>query len=132
MDHAGPAKLPDMLGWLDNVFPRRALFQRDRRLLHLFLGRVLGSTGFSIVIPFLSLYLHGERGVPMTIVGGIFFFGALAGAVGQVLGGELTDRVGRKPVIVGSQVVRSAVFVGLGVAVLVHASIVWFGLLTSL
>ena len=120
-----------MLGWLDSVFPRRVLFQRDRRLLHLFLGRVLGSTGFSIVIPFLSLYLHGERGVPMTIVGGIFFFGALAGAVGQVLGGELTDRVGRKPVIVGSQLVRSAVFVGLGVAVLVHASIVWFGLLTS-
>jgi MFS family permease len=121
-----------MLGWLDSVFPRRVLFQRDRRLLHLFLGRVLGSTGFSIVIPFLSLYLHGERGVPMTIVGGIFFFGALAGAVGQVLGGELTDRVGRKPVIVGSQLVRSAVFVGLGAAVLVHASIVWFGLLTSL
>jgi MFS family permease len=120
-----------MLGRLDSVFPRRVLFQRDRRLLHLFLGRVLGSTGFSIVIPFLSLYLHGERGVPMTIVGGIFFFGALAGAVGQVIGGELTDRIGRKPVIVGSQIVRSAVFVGLGVAVLVHASIVWFGLLTS-
>ena len=121
-----------MLGWLDSVFPRRVLFQRDRRLLHLFLGRVLGSTGFSIVIPFLSLYLHGERGVPMSIVGGIFFFGALAGAVGQILGGELTDRMGRKSVIVGSQIVRSMVFVGLGVAVLVHASILWFGLLTSL
>ncbi|HMI31210.1 MAG TPA: MFS transporter, partial [Candidatus Limnocylindrales bacterium] len=128
----GTRNLSDMLGWLDSVFPRRVLFQRDRRLLHLFLGRVLGSTGFSIVIPFLSLYLHGERGVPMTIVGVIFFFGALAGAIGQVLGGELTDRMGRKSVIVGSQLVRAAIFVGLGVAVLVHASILWFGLLTSL
>src|SRR5256712_10772477 len=121
-----------MLGWLDSVFPRRVLFQKDRRLLHLFLGRVLGSTGFSIVIPFLSLYLHGERGVPMSLVGGIFFFAALAGAVGQVVGGELTDRLGRKVVIVGSQLARSATFVGFGVAVLVHAPIFWFFLLTAL
>lgn len=120
-----------MFRWLDSVFPRRVLFQRDRRLLHLFLGRVLGSTGFSIVIPFLSLYLHGERGVPMTIVGAMFFFAALAGALGQVIGGELTDRMGRKVVIVGSQLVRAAGFVALGAAVLVHAPIVWFGFLTA-
>ena len=121
-----------MLGWLDSVFPHRVLFQRDRRLLHLFLGRVLGSTGFSIVIPFLSLYLHGERGVPMSIVGAMFFFAALAGAVGQVVGGELTDRMGRKVVIVGSQLVRAAAFVALGAAVLVHAPILWFAVLTSI
>jgi len=121
-----------MLGWLDSVFPRRVLFQKDRRLLHLFLGRVLGSTGFSIVIPFLSLYLHGERGVPMSVVGAMFFFAALAGAVGQVVGGELTDRLGRKIVIVGSQLVRAATFLGLGAAVLLHAPVVWFGFLTSL
>jgi MFS family permease len=120
-----------MLHWLDSVFPRRVLFQRDRRLLHLFLGRVLGSTGFSIVIPFLSLYLHGERHVPMSLVGAIFFFAALAGAVGQVVGGELTDRLGRKVVIVGSQLVRSAAFLGFGLAVLVHAPIVWFFLITA-
>jgi MFS family permease len=120
-----------MPGWLDRVFPHRVLFQRDRRLLHLFVGRVLGSTGFAIVIPFLSLYLHGERGVPMSLVGGIFFFAALAGAVGQVVGGDLTDRLGRKFVIVGSQLIRSATFVGFGVAILLHAPIVWFGFLTS-
>jgi len=85
-----------MLPFLDSVFPRRALFQKDRRLLHLFLGRLLGSTGFSIVIPFLGLYLHGERHVAMTVVGSVFFVGALAGSLGQVVGGELTDRWGRK------------------------------------
>ena len=121
-----------MLPWLDSVFPRRALFQKDRRLLHLFLGRVLGSTGFSIVIPFLGLYLHGERGVAMSIVGGIFLLAALAGAVGQLVSGDLTDRLGRKIVIVGSQIVRSAAFLGFGVAVLLHAPIAWFVLLTSL
>ena len=121
-----------MLSWLDNVFPRRALFQEDRRLLHLFLGRVLGSTGFSIVIPFLGLYLHGERQVPMTVVGSVFFVGALAGSLGQVVGGELTDRWGRKIVLVGSQLLRSVAFVGLGIAVMIHAPIAWFFVLTSL
>ncbi len=121
-----------MLGWLDSVLPRRVLFQKDRRLLHLFLGRVLGSTGFSIVIPFLGLYLHGERRVPMSVVGAMFFFAALAGAVGQVVGGELTDRLGRKVVIVGTQLFRAMSFLGLGAAVLLHAPVVWFGLLTSL
>ncbi len=120
-----------MLFSLDSVFPHRALFQKDRRLLHLFLGRVLSSTGFSIVIPFLGLYLHGDRGVPMSLVGGIFFLAALAGALGQVVSGDLTDRLGRKIVIVGSQLVRSVSFLGFGVAVLVHAPIPWFVLLTS-
>ena len=48
------------------------------------------------------------------------------------MGGELTDRLGRKVVIVGTQLVRAASFLGLGAAVLVHAPVVWFGLLTSL
>ncbi|MBI4364022.1 MAG: MFS transporter [Candidatus Latescibacteria bacterium] len=120
-----------MLRWLDTVFPRRALVQRDRRLLHLFLGRVLASTGFSIVIPFLSLYLHGERGVSMSLVGSIFFFAALTGALGQVVGGELTDRIGRKSVLVGTQLMRAALFVGLGAAVLLHAPVIWFAILTA-
>jgi len=121
-----------MLPFLDSVFPRRALFQKDRRLLHLFLGRLLGSTGFSIVIPFLGLYLHGERHVAMTVVGSVFFVGALAGSLGQVVGGELTDRWGRKIVLVGSQLFRSVAFVGLGIAVMIHAPIAWFFVLTSL
>lgn len=121
-----------MLRWIDTVFPRRALFQRDRRLLHLFLGRVLSSTGFAIVIPFLGLYLHGQRGVPMSAVGAIFFVAALAGALGQILGGEWTDSRGRKHVLVLSQMVRSVAFLGLGIAVLLNAPFFWFAILTSI
>lgn len=120
-----------MLRWIDTVFPRRALFQRDRRLLYLFLGRILSSTGFSIVIPFLGLYLHGQRGVPMTAVGGVFFVAALAGALGQIVGGEWTDRKGRKHVLVLSQVARSFAFLGLALAVMLDAPFLWFAALTS-
>jgi MFS family permease len=117
--------------WFDTIFPRRALFQRDRRLLHLFLGRILASVGFSIVIPFLSLYLHGTRGIPMSAVGGVFFIAALAGAVGQIVGGELSDRRGRKFVLVCSQLIRAVAFFGLGFAVMKEAPFVVFALLTS-
>jgi MFS family permease len=121
-----------MLRWIDTVLPRRVLFDRDRRLLHLFLGRLLASTGFSIVIPFLALYLHGTRGVSMSAVGLIFFFGALCGAGGQVVGGEWSDRSGRKRVLVACQVIRAAAFVGLGIAVTLHASVPVFTMLTGL
>jgi MFS family permease len=121
-----------MLRWIDTVLPRRVLFDRDRRLLHLFLGRLLASTGFSIVIPFLALYLHGTRGVSMSAVGLIFFFGALCGAGGQVVGGEWSDRSGRKRVLVACQLIRAGAFVGLGVAVTLHASVLVFTLLTGL
>src|SRR5262245_38397246 len=121
-----------MLRWIDTILPRRVLFARDRRLLHLFLGRTLASTGFSIVIPFLALYLHGIRGVPMSVVGSIFFFGALCGAGGQVVGGEWSDRSGRKRVLVACQLIRSAAFAGLGIAVTLHASVIVFTMLTGI
>ncbi|MGE5176357.1 MAG: MDR family MFS transporter [Hyphomicrobiales bacterium] len=120
-----------MLRWIDTVFPRRALFQRDRRLLYLFVGRLISSTGFAIVIPFLALYLHGVRHIPMSAVGTIFFVAALAGALGQVVGGDWSDRHGRKPVLLTSQFLRAVAFTALGVAVLAHAPFLVFMLVTS-
>jgi MFS family permease len=116
--------------WLDAIFPRRALLEGDRQLLHLFIGRMLGGMGFAITIPFLSLYLHTERQVPMSVVGGIFFFSAFTGAAAQLLGGDWTDRHGRKIVLVGAQIGRGAIFLGLAAAVLFRAPILWIGVLT--
>ena len=121
-----------MLRWIDTVLPRRVLFQRDRTLLHLFLGRVVASTGFAISIPFLGLYLHGTRGVPMTAVGSVFLIGALAGALGQVVGGEWCDRAGRKPVLIVSQMLRAMAFLALGLAVFWKGPFWMFALFTAL
>jgi MFS family permease len=116
--------------WIDNLFPHRSLLQGDRRLLHLFLGRVLASVGFSISIPFLSLYLHDARSIPMSAIGGMFFVAALAGGAAQLYGGEWTDRYGRKPILVLAQAGRSLVFAGLGLATMLHAPFGVFVLLT--
>jgi len=66
--------------------------------------------GFAIALPFLSLYLHLELGVSMGVVGMIMMIAALAGAVTMVIGGELSDRIGRKPLMCGSLFVRAIIF----------------------
>ena len=119
-----------MGSFFDTLFPRRIFKEGDRRLLHLFVGRMLGSTGFAVTIPFLGIYLHGERGVSMSAVGGMFFIGALVGAVAQILAGEWADRYGRKIVMVAAQIGRGAVFVGMGFAAMTHASFATFVALT--
>lgn len=118
-----------MRSWFDFLFPRKALAEGDRRLLHLFVGRVLGSMGFSITIPFLSIYLHGERGVAMSAIGGMFFLASLAGAAAQILAGEWADRHGRKIVMIVAQAGRALIFAGLGVAALFDAG---FGVFVAL
>lgn len=118
-----------MRSWLDFLFPHQALADGDRRLLHLFVGRMLGSLGFSITVPFLAIYLHGERHVPMSAIGGMFFIAALAGAAAQIVGGEWADRGGRKIVMVVAQAGRALVFAGMGLAALKAAD---FGVFVAL
>lgn len=82
----------------------------DHRVWTLFYGRIISSLGFSIVMPFLSIYLSQERGVPMTVVGLVLLFSAIVGAIGQIVGGELADIVGRKKVMVIAMASRCLIF----------------------
>ena len=95
----------------------KSFLEYDRQLWVLFAGRVIAAIGFSIVMPFLSIFLYTEMGVPMTVVGIVFLGNAVAGAVGQVIGGELADRLGRRPIMCISMVMRTAVFLLLSVAI---------------
>lgn len=52
--------------------------------------------GFSVVFPFLALYLHNERGLPMTVVGSIFLVRSVCSGTTNIIGGMLSDRFGRR------------------------------------
>lgn len=56
----------------------------------------LVTISFSIALPFLALYLHNERAVPMSLVGTIFFAGGLCTAATNMIGGMFSDRLGRR------------------------------------
>jgi len=104
----------------------------DRRVLYLYLAGMITAAGFSVVMPFLSIYLYSERGIPMSLVGTLLLFSAGAGASAQFVGGELCDRFGRKIVIVGSLSIRSIVFLAISYSVAVKASFGWIATLVIL
>ena len=76
--------------------------------------------GFSICIPFLCLYLHQDRGLSMTLVGMIILAAGLCSAISQALGGALSDRFGRRPILLVA--VLASVFLYSGLAVLIGIS----------
>jgi MFS family permease len=82
--------------------------------------RLLGAIGFSICMPFLSLHLHQDRGVSMTLVGIILLTGGLCAALSQALGGALSDRLGRRPILLVAA--SSGAFLYAGLAVLIGIS----------
>ncbi len=68
--------------------------------------------GLALSFPFLTLYFHEKRGLPMGLVG-LAVSGAIASAaIGQALGGELADVFGCKRVM-GVSVFCRAVFTAL-------------------
>jgi MFS family permease len=66
------------------------------------IARFVNVLGSGMVYPFAVLYFYGEVGIPFTLVGIGLLANNVALAVGTVLGGALSDRYGRKPVMVAS------------------------------
>lgn len=81
--------------------------RRTRGLKLLCLGQCLQLAGLSLSLPYMALYLNRERGLGMGVVGLFLALTMLATAFGQAAGGALSDRVGRRPVMVGSLVGRA-------------------------
>jgi MFS family permease len=71
----------------------------DRRVWILFYGRIVQATGFAMALPFLALYLNGQLGVSMTEVGLVLLISSAIGATGNIVGGEIADKFGRKRIM---------------------------------
>ncbi|UCG92843.1 MAG: MFS transporter [candidate division WOR-3 bacterium] len=88
-----------------------------------FFARIVTAIGFSVSMPYLSLYLHNELGIPMTIVGTILMCASVVGAVLGVYGGELSDRRGRKWVMVRALSWRCLIFMLMGYVIAKKADV---------
>lgn len=87
------------------------------------LSSLVTASGFSITIPFLSLYLFQDRGLSMTMVGTIMMIAGLCSAVAHVVGGELSDRIGRRPVILVALGVRVLMYSGMALLIGISAPV---------
>jgi MFS family permease len=89
----------------------------------MFASNVITSIGFSVSMPYLSLYLNNVLKIPMTAVGLILMTALVIGATIGMYGGELSDRMGRKWVMVRSLFLRCLIFVLFGLAIMNRANI---------
>jgi len=72
--------------------------------------------GGFMLYPFFALYLTQKFDINMATVGILFAIFSVTGFVGSALGGALTDRMGRKGVIIASLVLSSVSALGMGFA----------------
>lgn len=104
----------------------------DRRIWLIALARMINTMGFSLVMPFVAMHLVEERGATGAAYGLIYLLSGVFAAVGQGVAGELSDRVGRRAVMLSGLASRSLNMVALGVAVTMEAPIWAIGSLVVL
>jgi MFS family permease len=107
----------DLFSLLTQGLRRSVLGRFDSRIWIITSIRLLTSAGFSICLPFLALYLYQERDLPMALVGVIILVGGLCAAVSQTVGGVLSDRLGRRRLLLAALGISVVLYSGLSVLI---------------
>lgn len=91
--------------------------QFNSSLWILSLGWLVSAIGFAASMPFIAIYFHDKFGFSMTDIGLFFGVMALLRSTFQAVGGEVSDRMDRKSILVYSQYIRSVAFLGLSLSI---------------
>ncbi|MCK5828278.1 MFS transporter [Candidatus Bipolaricaulota bacterium] len=95
----------------------------DRRFWMLVLIQLIVAVGFGAAMPFVSLYMHTQLNVSMTLVGTIMLASALVASGGRIAGGEIADRMGRRPLVLAGMAARVVVFAFMAIAIYLRWSV---------
>ena len=93
----------------------------DPRVRQLAFARAVNTMGLSLVMTFLGIYIVETRGYPAWLYGLVALGSNLGQSAANAWAGNLSDRIGRKPLITSSLFVRSVFIALLGVQVLMEA-----------
>lgn len=81
------------------------------------LGWFSSALGFSVSIPFISIYFHRNLGLSLSQIGLFFGLMAVVRSAFQIIGGEVSDRMERRFLLVDSQLIRAVSFLFMALAV---------------
>lgn len=81
----------------------------------LILGTVMARAASSMSLPFLAIYLSRHTSMSAVMIGIVIGMGSLAGTVGGFIGGTLSDRFGRRIIMLAALFGWAFVFLGFGV-----------------
>ena len=101
--------------------PRAPWTGLDPRITRIAIARAINTFGLSLVMTFLGVYIVKERGYSAALYGVLALIANLGQSATSAWAGELSDRIGRRPLITGALSIRAGVIVALGTLVLVHA-----------
>jgi MFS family permease len=76
----------------------------------LFVGMFISTVGSSMIWPFLTLYVSKKLSLPLTQAAGLVTINAAMGLIFSFIAGPITDRLGRKWVMVASLFVNGAMY----------------------
>ncbi|MGG2014667.1 MDR family MFS transporter [Bacillus sp. S10(2024)] len=79
-------------------------------------GTLFARFATSMSIPFLAIYLTNAKEISAGVTGAIIGTSALVGVFASFIGGNLSDRYGRKKIMLSSIIVWILVFIGFGFA----------------
>jgi MFS family permease len=93
----------------------------DARVWRVAFARAVNTMGLSLVMAFLGIYVVETRGYPAWLYGVIALVANLGQSLSSAWAGNLSDRIGRRPLITTSLFIRAAVIAALGTQVLLDA-----------
>ncbi len=82
----------------------------DKRINIMAIAMGINTLAYSITFPFLGLYLHKERGYPMSEVAVIFLIMGIARIVAPPVCGHILDAFGRRRVLILGPAIRGITF----------------------
>ncbi len=112
--------------------PRAIYDEYPRQFWALIFGTFIDRVGGALLFPFLTLYITQKFSVGMTEVGVIFGLVSISSIVGGILGGALTDRLGRKSMLIWGLLISAFINLMLGLANeigLIYVGALFIGLL---
>ncbi len=80
------------------------------------------SVGFGATWPFMALFLNVDLKIPVYIVGIVFTLGSIVSLVFSLLGGGLSDYVGRKKVLLTGSLISSSLYLTMAILLGVGSS----------
>ena len=82
----------------------------------MFCGMFISAVGASMLWPFLMLYVSEKLQVPLTTAAALATLNATMGVISSFIGGPITDKVGRKGVMVFSLIANGSAYAVMGQA----------------
>ena len=107
--------------------PRAIYDEYPRQFWTLILGLFVDRLGGALLFPFITLYITHKFDVGMTEVGVIFGLISISSIAGSVLGGALTDRLGRKSMLIWGLLISA--FINLMIGLVNEIEFIYVGAL---